>query len=302
MSRLKLEQLRTFLAVVRFKSVSRAAEALNLTQPTATTRIKALEESLGAPLFERSASGMHLTKQGDLLVGYAEQFQQLSELVEEHVMDASGVDRLMRLGVSETIAQSWMPDFVGALHVAYPRLKIEISVDISLNLREQLLGREIDLAILLGPISDYTVDNVDLPSEALVWYCAPDKWAQNGVDLAAVPIATYARNTRPYRELRAALFERFGPDVTLFPSSSLSSCFRMVEAGLAVGALPRSMGADLVSRGKLRAFDPGWTPSPLRFSASYLGEPRSHLIETAAKMAQEVARAQGRKTEPSGGI
>lgn len=289
MSNLKLEQLRTFLAVARFKSVSRAAEALHLTQPAVTTRIKSLEDSLGTALFDRATSGMHLTKRGDMLVRYAEQFQHLSELVEEHVVDASGVDRLMRLGVSETIAQSWLPDFVGALHKKFPQLKIEISVDISINLREQLLGREIDLAVLLGPVSDYTVDNVILPDVELGWFRAPGGDPEKSVDLATVPIATYARNTRPYRELRAALFERFGPEVSMFPSSSLSSCFRMVEAGLGVGALPISLGAPLVQEGKLIRFDPGWNPKPLSFSASYLGEPRSHLIETAANMAREIA-------------
>lgn len=290
MSNLKLEHLRTFLAVARCKSVSRAAETLHLTQPAVTSRIKALEDGLGTALFDRSASGMHLTKRGDMLLHYAEQFQHLSELVEEHVVDASGVDRLMRLGVSETVAQSWLPDFVGALHKTFPQLKIEISVDISINLREQLLGREIDLAILLGPVSDYTIDNVILPDVELAWYRAPGGSPDDPVDLSAVPIATYARNTRPYRELRAALFERFGPEVSMFPSSSLSSCFRMVEAGLGVGALPISLGAALERDGKLVRFDPGWTPKPLSFSASYLGEPRSHLIETAAKMADAVAR------------
>lgn len=291
MSRLKLEQLRTFLTVARLKGVSRAAEALNLTQPAATSRIKALEDSLGAELFERTATGMRLTKRGDMLLRYAEQFQQLSELVEEHVMDASGVDRLMRLGVSETIAQSWLPDFIGALHAEFPMLKIEISVDISINLREQLLGREIDLAILLGPVSDYTVDNIELPSVELVWYRAPGGDPERATDFTKVPIATYARNTRPYRELRSELFERFGPDVSMFPSSSLSSCFRMIEAGLGIGALPKSLGQVFVNEGKLVEFDPGWVPSPLRFSASYIGEPKSHLIASAAILAEKVALA-----------
>lgn len=292
MSRLKLENLRTFLAVARLKSVSRAAERLNLTQPAVTTRIRALEDSLGVNLFERVSTGMQLTKRGDMLVRYAEQFQQLSEMVEEHVMDAAGVEGLIRLGVSETIAQSWLPEFVGALREVFPMLKVEISVDISIHLREALLGHEIDLAILLGPISEYTVDNIALPDVPLAWYAAPESISDGKVDLSRMPVATYARNTRPYRELRSELFKRIGPDVTLFPSSTLSSCFRMVEAGLCVGALPRAMGEALVKEGKLATFDPGWTPEPLRFTASYLGEPRSHLIESAAGIACDIANAQ----------
>jgi len=290
MSRLKLEMLATFLTVARLKNLSRAAEQMNLTQPAITSRIKALEDALGARLFERTPQGMRLTKRGDVLVRYAEQYQHLSQMVEEHVMDASGVDRLIRLGVSETIAQSWLPDFIGALRTRFPNLKVEITVDISINLREALIGHEIDLAVLLGPISDYTIDNVILPDVPLAWFCAAGTEA---VDLAKIPVATYARNTRPYRELRSALYERIGPDVTLFPSSNLSSCFRMVEAGLCVGALPVSLGQALVTEGKLATFDPGWTPDPLRFSASYLGEPRNHLVQSAAKVAQQIAEHSG---------
>jgi DNA-binding transcriptional LysR family regulator len=80
--------------------------------------------------------------------------------------------------------------------------------------------------------------------------------------------------------------------VTLFPSSSLSSCFRMIEAGLAVGALPKSLGEELVAAGKLVEFDPGWAPSPLKFTASYVAEPRNHLIETVARAAQSIALEQ----------
>lgn len=292
MNRLKLDQLQTFMAVSRFESVSKAADALNLTQPAVTSRIKALEEGLGIQVFERNAKGMRLTKRGGLLLQYAEQFQHLTDLLEERVVNPNAVDHLLRLGVSETIAQSWLPDFVGALRERFPKMKIEISVDISLNLRDQLLRREIDLSILLGPVSDYTVDNVVLPDVPLAWFRAPGDNPGASVDLATIPIATYGKNTRPYRELRTAMFERFGPEISLFPSSSLSSCFRLVETGLCVGALPVPLVETLVAEGKLEQFDPGWVPKPLQFSASYLGEPRNHLVETAAEIAQQIAVTQ----------
>jgi DNA-binding transcriptional LysR family regulator len=290
-ARLNLDQLRAFLAVVRTGAIRKAAELLNITQPAVTTRIKNLEATLGADLFERSSSGMRLTKRGDLLVRYAEQIEQLAELVGKDVMDPVGVEGHLRLGVSETIAQCWLPDFVAELHRRFPTLEIEINVDISINLRNDLLNREIDLAILLGPISEYSVDNVDLPAFDLQWYCAIDaEEPEDGpAGLLRKPVITYARNTRPYRELKAKLFEHMGPAVSTFPSSSLSACFRLVEAGLGVAALPRALGAAWVSEGRIRTFDPGWLPEPLCFSASFLGEPKSHMIETAAMVAQDVA-------------
>lgn len=276
---------------MRVGSINRAADALHLTQPAVTSRIKSLEETLGTELFERTGSGVRLTKQGDLLVEYAEQFQQLAELVEKNVMDPKEVDGLLRLGVSETIAQSWLAEFVSELHRLYPKVKIEISVDISAHLRECLLTRELDLVILMGPISDFTVDNVELPAFDLAWYRSKAKVTEveEAVDFRKTPVITYAKSTRPFRELKSELFERFGPDASIFPSSSLASCFQLVEAGIGVAALPKAMGQRLVDDGRIQEFNPGWLPNPLRFTVSFLGEPKSHMLETAAHLARDIA-------------
>lgn len=289
MSRINIEQLKTFLTIVRRGGVRRAAKTLNITQPAATARIKALENALGCKVFDRAPGAIRLTKRGELLVAHAEKFEYLAELVEKDIVDPAGIDGRLRLGVSETIAQCWLPDLVARLHGLYPQLEIEFNVDISLNLRAGLLDREIDLAILLGPVSDYSVNNIDLPGFDLAWYCAATAGIVDGDFPVARPVLSYARNTRPHRELKEMLFERVGADVSLFPSSSLSACFRLVEADLGVAALPRSLGQVFVEEGKIREFDPGWVPGPLQFSASYLGEPRSHIVEAAAQAALEVA-------------
>ena len=290
MSRLNFDQLQTFLAVIRSGGVRRAAAALNLTQPAVTARIKNLEETLGCALFDRGAGGMTLTKRGELLLAHAEKFEHLAEMVERDVVDPEGIEGRLRLGVSETIAQCWLPDLVTRLHAQFPRLEIEFNVDISLHLRASLMAREIDLAILLGPISDYSVDNIELPGFDLAWYAS----AASDPELTPLqhlrrPVLTYARNTRPFRELQTLLYEKVGPDVALFPSTSLSACFRLVAADLGVAVLPRALGQEHVAAGQLRAFDPGWVPGPLRFTASSLGAPRSQMVETAARTARQVA-------------
>ncbi|MEM7294043.1 MAG: substrate-binding domain-containing protein [Pseudomonadota bacterium] len=197
----------------------------------------------------------------------------------------------MRLGVSETIAQSWLPDFIKNLNKEFPRLSVEIHVDISTGLRNSLLNREIDLAILLGPISEYSVDNISLPEFDLSWYAARNLPLKEAEKLER-PVASYAVNTRPYRELKANLFEKIGPGAVIYPSSSLSACFRLVEAGLCVAALPKVLAKEYVERGSIQEFNPGWIPNALSFTASYLAEPKSHLVETAAKIALSVAQGE----------
>ncbi|NJN46490.1 MAG: LysR family transcriptional regulator [Candidatus Competibacteraceae bacterium] len=292
MARLNLEQLKAFLAVIRLGGINKASTALNLTQPAVSSRIRNLEETLGTQLFERSATGIRMTKRGELLVRYAEQIERTASRIEKDVMDPKGVEGLLRIGVSETIAQCWLPDFISRLHQRFPNLEIEINVDISVNLREDLLNREIDLAILLGPISEYSVDNIMLPVFELAWYVSSgtDQPEDGPAGHLRKPIITYARNTRPYRELKAELFDRIGPSAKFLPSSSLSACFRLVEAGLGVAALPRALGSEFVDAGRLLEFDPGWVPSPLSFSVSYLGDPTSEMITTAALLAEQTAK------------
>ena len=293
MSRLNIEQLRTFLEVVRLGGFRKAAHSLNVTQPATSARIKALEDTLAVELFERSSGGLTLTKRGEMLIRYAEQFEHLAEQVTANITPPDAIEQQLRLGTAETVAQSWLPDFVSALHARFPKVQIEIDVDVSTNLRERLLDREIDLAILLGPVSEATVTNVILPGFDLAWYVAADVASPQGNDAALIasrPVITYARNTRPHREMKRALFERVGPGVQVFSSSSLSACFRLVEVGLGVAALPQILGREMVARGALRVFDPGWLPVPLQFTASYLGDPKSHVVEVAGQLALETAQ------------
>ena len=291
MTRINLEQLRTFLEVVRMGGMRRAAQSLNITQPAVSARVKALEDTLAVALFDRSEGGVTLTKRGGMLVQYAEQFEILSEKVTADIMAPDAIERQLRLGVAETVAQSWLPDFVADLHRQFPRVEIEIDVDVSTNLRDRLLNREIDIAVLLGPISEASVSNIALPGFELAWYVSTRgaDTAEDTTLIARNPVITYARSTRPYREMRRALFERLGPGTQIFCSSSLSACFRLVEAGLGVAALPEILGREMVARGELRRFDPGWCPAPLQFTASYLGDPKSHVVETAARLARDTA-------------
>lgn len=291
MNRLNNDQIRAFLHVVRLGGFGKAADALGLTQPAVTTRIKNLERVIGNPVFARGPGGPRLTPTGETLLRHAEALEHLHGLMERDLVAPEAAEGRLRLGVSETIVQCWLPELVSRLHRTYPKLEIELHVDISTNLRAALLGRGLDLVVLLGPISEYTVENVDLPDVDLAWYCsgAAPRLA-DPADHLTRPILTYARQTRPYRELRRRVLEKVGPAAVLFPSSSLSACFRLVEADLGVAALPRALARPHVASGAIRPFDPGWVPPPLHFTASYMGEPLRPIVQTAAAIAQEAAR------------
>ena len=280
------DQIKTFLWVARLGGFRKAAERLNLSQPAVSTRISKLEQELRVPLFERGPGELVLTKHGTLMLSYAEQMMFVEEEIKQRVANPSEAEGLFRVGAAETIAQAWLPDFLKAFSERYPRVSVDLTVDISLNLRAKLLERKLDLALLMGPVSEFTVENVILPSFDLHWYRST---ANPQTDLNIIPVMSYSNKTRPYRELLSELSRRVGPKLRVYASASLSASLKMIAAGIAVGPYPRSLANDFLEAGQIIEFDPGYHPQPLSFTASYLSEPRSFLIENSAKIARAVA-------------
>lgn len=287
-----LDQLKTFLWVSRLGGVRKAAIEMNLSQPAVSGRIAALEQSLGVVLFDRNSKGLELTKRGILLREHAERIADIVESIKGEVVPFESVDSLLRLGVAETIVQLWLPAFVSELYRIYPNIKIEITVDLSVNLEQQLLARSLDLAILMGPISDFSIENTLLPCIDLTWFCAPGRQSS---ELNAMPILSYARNSRPYLELRHEMTNRYGNNFKIFSSISVTAGLEMVASGIGVGIFPRQLGKKLIAEGRIVEFDPGWALGPLTFTASHLGDPRSELCAQAAELAAKVAQQSIRK-------
>ena len=280
------EQLRTFLWVARLGGFRKASERLHLSQPAVSTRISNLEAELTAKLFERGPGDLLLTKKGQQLLGYAEQMLFVEEQIKHRVANPAETEGLFRIGASETIAQAWFPAFIQAFSAQFPRVNVDLTVDISINLRAAVLERRLDLAFLMGPISEFSVKNVLLPQFDLHWYKSK---LLGDIDLSKIPIISYASQTRPYRELTSELARRVGPKTRVFSSASLSASLKMISAGIAVGPYPRVLAAHHLEANEVEEFDAGFWLPPLEFTASYLAEPHSFLVETSAEIACEVA-------------
>ncbi len=277
-----LDQLKTFLWVARLGGVRKAALEMNVSQPAVSGRIAALEESLGTPLFDRAQRGVSLTKKGVLLRDYATKIVDIIEDIKTNIVPDEAVDNLLRIGVAETIVQLWLPNFLSKLYETFPNIKVEIVVDVTINLRQQLLERSLDFALLMGPVSEPSIDNIELPNIELTWFRSAEK---PNTDFTVTPVITYNRSSRPYRELRAELIRRYGHETQIFPSSSIYAGLEMVASGIGVGLFPKQLGNELIKQGRLLEFDPGWTLKALAFTASFVGEPRNELYVRAAKLA-----------------
>jgi DNA-binding transcriptional LysR family regulator len=290
---MNFRQLETFVWVATLGSFRKAAKKLYTSQPAVSSRIAALESSLGVKLFSRHAGTFELTAKGVELLPYAQKMLIMADRLKERACESTSISGLLRLGVSETIVHTWLSEFFKRVHTEFPLVDIDFTVDVTATMRTELVNRTLDLAFLMGPISEFSIQNIDLCSFELAWVCSPDMpFSGSHVpidEIVAQPVITYARNTRPFAEIQALSKEENVEISRLIPSTSLAACERMAIDGLGVGVLPVPLVEEAIQLGLLKRLRSSWYPSDLVFTASYPREPHNPLAERIALLAAEVA-------------
>ena len=140
--------LGAFLAVMRTGSLSGAARALGVAQPTVRRQIEKLEEVLGVVLFTRSPTGLVATETALATLPYAESMAGAADALVRSVSAPSGAEEgTVRVTCSEVLGLEVLPAMLAELHRAHPRLQIELS---STNANEDLLRRDADDAVRMA--------------------------------------------------------------------------------------------------------------------------------------------------------
>ena len=296
------KRLETFVWVASLGNFRKAAERLHTTQPAISARIAGLEEELGVKLFEREggSSPIILTPKGKELLPYVEKILYQTEQLRKQAEISTAYSGVLRLGVSETIVNTWLPDFLAQLHHDMPKLNVELTVDITSSLAEGIKDRTLDLALLMGPISEPSIVNRTLCTYELSWVASPKLNLPNRLlyleELLPWPIVTYARSTRPYVEITQKFRELEGPPVNLFSSTSLAACLSLAIDAVGISTMPNVMIAKHLEEGSLKKLRAIWTPSKLTFTASYSDDPFNPLAEIATDLAVAAAEKYEKST------
>ncbi len=285
--------LETFMWVATLRSFRGAADKLNTTQPAVSMRIAQLEGLLGMRLLERDRRLVAPTQKGQELLGYAERLIKLRAEMIEAVGDRSTMRGLVKLGVSETIVHTWLPTLIERVNAAYPNLELEIEVDISPNLRNRLVAKELDLGLLLGPVSGPNVQSRPLCTFPIAFVAGDKiKFGKAPIPLEEIikwPIVTFSRNTQPYSALRDML-DRKGLRATIHASASLATVVRMALDGIGIAAIPPAILKNVAPAGKLRVLKTKVELPKLNFVVSWPVTPDSFAAQKVAEIAAKVAR------------
>ncbi len=155
-----LSYLYTFKEVVKFGSYTKTGEQLGYAQSSVTTQIKKLEEHYQVKLFERAGQRMRMTHAGEQLYDYVKQVTQLMDEAEERISQGVNAGGILRLGTVESLAAYFITPYIKQLKSKHPDLKIQLESGLCPNLKQGVLERSFDLAIML----DHQIEHPDLTS------------------------------------------------------------------------------------------------------------------------------------------
>ncbi|WP_111411935.1 LysR family transcriptional regulator [Billgrantia lactosivorans] len=296
---LDFKELEAFVWAVRLGSFRKAAERLHLTQPSVSERISRLEGSVGEVLLERSARPIQPTMRGREFFQHAERLLQQRDEALRMFDDEESYSAPLRLGVIETIAHSWLPDFMRSLTQRYPQLTIELSVDYSPALNRRLARNDLDILLAMnGYLAPDRVDQVSLspyemgmfvsPDHVPMLDASPERW------LLGLPFISFGKKARPYEELLAYLARQGLEQPRIHSVSTLMTIARMTMEGLGIGALPVATVLDEWRSGKLYRLA---LPSPLPdMHYDVIWRPASHprFCRSVGVLAQACARRYAR--------
>jgi DNA-binding transcriptional LysR family regulator len=152
---LQVAHMRTLQAIARHGSFSRAAHALNLTQPAVSMQVRHLERALGLPLLERVGKRAFPTRAGELLLAHADRALRELEAGVERVQQLRGVVAgRVRLGPSASVSIYLLPPALRRFRARYPETEIVVVTGNASEITRAIVANELDIGIVSLPVRD----------------------------------------------------------------------------------------------------------------------------------------------------
>ncbi len=243
-----LEELKTFIAVVEEKSFTKAAEKVNLSQPSVSVHIKHLESYFNTLLITRSMKPkkIMITESGHLLYKRSKQLLSLLDTTKEelHHINSSFKGHL-KIGATSTIGEYLLPSFLADFCNHYQDINIEVSIGNTAEITSKMKTLQLDVALVEGVLSIPSFKQKCFFEDQLV-LIAPSSYLFNEDLLASHLLHKQRWLTREHGSgLREAL-DAFLVAHQIIPKSKLvlSSNYAIKEAvknGLGIAMIPKSM-------------------------------------------------------------
>ncbi len=258
----ELASLDLFVSVIELGSVSRAAEAHGIAQPSASSRIKHLERQLGMKLLDRGPGGSTPTDAGVVVAGWADTILRAAHELEIGLsaFRAEQTGRL-RISASFTIAEYLLPQWLDRFSRDHPRDSVALEVANSTTVVDRLRHGAADLGFIETPSELTGLDHTVVGHDELATVVAPSHpWATRGTvpveALAATPLVMREAGSGTREALEQALRELgLGAPSAVLELGSTSAVRAAVVHGNAPTVISRLAVAAELETGQLVEID-----------------------------------------------
>jgi DNA-binding transcriptional LysR family regulator len=305
---MNLRFVEAFYWVATFKSVTRAAEKLFLTQSAMSSRISGLEEELGVLLLDRRDKQFRLTTAGARFLVFAEHILETLRTVKSELSGDRGLVVSVRIGAIESVLHSWLIPLVEKLRTHNPALEFELTVETTPVLTEQIRRGSLDLIFAALPSEGDQIRSRALPSLEMVFVGSRDIHTKRAYTLQALSEfdwLTFQRGSVPQLALIDLCKRNHVRAGRQHAISSISAMAQLVEAGFGVATLPRSAlqrAGSLSDTNRLVELKCDVKLPALPIHASYRFDPTSNAVEqvidAAIRFVDNTAHFRGGTTSP----
>jgi DNA-binding transcriptional LysR family regulator len=268
MRTIDLEALKIFRTVVDEGGVVRAAHKLNRVQSNVTTRIRQLEDHVGARLFRREGRSIRLSAEGHTLLAYANRLLRLAdEAVSE--MRTGRPKGAFRLGSLESTAGTRLPPILSRYHALYPDVVVELATGTAGALITRVMNFELEAAFVSEPFTAPGLETRCAFEEQLVLVTAKSTREVSGpADIGRSTLIAFAQGCSYRKRIEEWLGSANVMPDRVLEFASYQAMIACVAAGTGFAVVPKSVLQSLRSSRSLRQH-----PLPKRFSHN-----RTHLV------------------------
>jgi DNA-binding transcriptional LysR family regulator len=252
------DQLETFLQVARHASFSRAAEKRFRTQPAISSQIRALEEEVGAKLFDRSGGKVSLTAPGKAFLKYVEETLDARKTMLNSLAEMERVPRgEIIVGANEGTCLHILPEVFADFKKQYPDVSVNIKRADYNNILESIIDNSVDFGVVSLPVGDNRLTVVLIHRDELVIIAPPRHPLGKIKSVALADVAKYPLVLPKAGHTRDALEELFHErrikPIYAMELDSSELLKRFVAADVGVGFIARSNVQEDVRAGALNA-------------------------------------------------
>ena len=263
---MNLNQLKLFYLSAKYKSLSRAARELNITQPAVSKGIQRLQEYYEVVLITKPGKNMELTRDGTTLFKIAQKIFELEKLADDCMIDFQTKNlKQLKISASESFGAYYLPEFINRFSRKAPDIRVSLEVRSNWQVIEDTIHLKNDIGFVSFPVNDRKLKTIEIIQDEIVIILNPShplakKKQLKAADLEGHTIIMHEQGSY-FQTMIHDLLEAGNISAAMpITFSNNEAIKKAVEGGTGIAPISKKVAAKEIESGKLAALSLTSTP------------------------------------------